>query len=57
MVREIAFDEAYALTKEYIKDRDLIDPLDLADDLRIPYGQAHEILLMLESEGLVEPDD
>lgn len=57
MVREIAFDEAYALVREYIRERDLIDPLDLADDLRIPYGQAHEIMLRLESEGLVEPDD
>lgn len=55
-VREIPFDEAYELAKGYIQDKDLVDPLELADDLRIPYGQAHEIVLKLHDDDLIEPD-
>jgi len=55
-VREIPFDEAYELAKDYVKDKDLFTPLDLSDGLSIPYGQAHEITLKLRDEGLIELD-
>jgi hypothetical protein len=56
LIKEIPFDEAYELAREFIQDHDMVDPLELAVELSISYGQAHDVMLKLRDDGLIELD-
>lgn len=58
-VKEIPVDEAKKLALDYIKSKegDYIEPLELAEVLRIPYEQAHEIFIQLVKEGYLKVEE
>ncbi len=59
VVREIPIEEAKRLVEEFIsgKKGEVITPLDIAENLCIPYEIAHEIFLQLIKEGKLEELD